>query len=464
MCRTTARRSLSIAFTLAPLLGISVLLHACARARAGEPQVEYTLVEHPASAVALTHVTLIDGTGAPAREDQTILILGDRISAVASSSEIVLPNEVEVHDLRGHTVLPGLVQLHEHTWFGGIAEPVHADWSAELYLRNGVTTALTAGTRYPDEELELKRRIDAGEVAGPNLIIAGPYISGFANPMSRSRVVRSEAEARGVVDEWGDRGATWFKILNGPLSVVEWVVAAAHSRGARVTIHPCSVSLHEAADAGVDLIQHGFITGSEYVPGRRAGECPPGNHVAQADVAVSSPEVQESIRRLASSGVAVVSTLAVYETFMPEFELDTVALAALPADVRAEVERAHAARAASGYSVPPRLLRKMMEWERAFVAAGGLLAAGSDPWGTGLVPGFGNLRQLELLIETGFSVEEAVKIMTLNGAVVLGIEEDVGSIEVGKVADLVVVSGGPLHQAERRVAVEAVLKHGERAR
>src|SRR5690606_7389171 len=111
---------------------------------------------------------------------------------------------------------------------------------------------------------------------------------------------------------------------------------------------------------------------------------------AQADVEVSSASVQEAIRRLAASGVAVASTLAVYETFMPEFELDTVALAALPANVRVEVEKAHAERAASGYSVPPRLLRKMMEWERAFVAAGGLLAAGSDPWGTGLVPGFGN--------------------------------------------------------------------------
>src|SRR5690606_18521763 len=338
---------------------------------------------------------------------QTILILGDRIAAVAPSSEIVLPTHVEVHDLRGHTVLPGFVQLHEHTWFGGIAEPVHADWSAELYLRNGVTTALTVGTPFPEEELELKRRIDAGAVAGPNLIVTGPYISGFPNAMSRSRVVRSPAEARAVVDEWGERGVTWFKILNGPAQVVEWVVAAAHERGAKVTIHPCSVSLQEAADAGVDLIQHGFITGSEYVPGRRAGECPPGNQVAQADVDVSSASVQEAIRRLAASGVAVVSTLAVYETFMPGFELDTAALNALPADVRAQVVKAHAERAASGYEVPPRLLRKMMEWERAFVAAGGLLASGSDPWGTGMIPGHGNLRQLELLIEAGFSEEEA---------------------------------------------------------
>jgi imidazolonepropionase-like amidohydrolase len=272
--------------------------------------------------------------------------------------------------------------------------------------------------------------------------------------------VRSEAEARAVVNEWADKGATWFKILNGPLDVVRWVVSAARERGAKVTIHPCSVSLQEAADAGVDLIQHGFITGSEYVPGRRAGECPPGNQVAQADVDVSSASVQRSIRELAATGVAVVSTLAVYETFMPSHQLDSVAIAALPASVRAEVLKAHAARAASGYSVPPRLLRRMQEWERAFVAAGGLLAAGSDPWGTGMVPGFGNLRQLELLIEAGFSEEEAVKIMTLNGVRVLGMDGQVGSVEVGKMADLVVINGQLKSGSAGRTVAAKVLRRG----
>lgn len=434
MARTTARRSLALFLALAGI-GLS---HACARAHEGAiPDVPMDV--RPARVLALAHVRLIDGTGAPARDDQTIVIAEDRIYAVGPSSQIEIPPGAEIRDLRGHTVMPGFVQLHEHTWFGGIEQPVHADWSAELYLRNGVTTAMTAGTRFPEQELELKRRIDAGEIPGPNFISAGHYISGFGNPAtSANRVVRSEAEARAVVNEWADKGVTWFKILNGPLDVVRWVVDAAHARGARVTIHPCSVSLEEAANAGVDLIQHGFITGSEYVPGRRAGECPPGNQVAQADVDVSSPEVQSSIRRLAETGVAVVSTLAVYETFMPSYQLDSVAVAALPASVRASVFKAYEARGASGYSVPPRLLRKMQEWERAFVAAGGLLAAGSDPWGTGMVPGLGNLRQLELLIEAGFSEEEAVKIMTVNGAAVLAMEDQIGSVEVGKTADLLV--------------------------
>jgi enamidase len=175
---------------------------------------------------------------------------------------------------------------------------------------------------------------------------------------------------------------------------------------------------------------------------------------------VSSDVVQSSIRALAASGVGVVSTLAVYETFMPEHELDARALAALPADIRREVEASHAGVTASGYVVPSRLLTKMMEWERAFVAAGGLLGAGSDPWGTGLIPGFGNPRNFELLVVAGFEVEAAVQIMTLNGARILGLEADIGSVEVGKVADLVMVRGDPVSHPEAIYGVRMVFKDG----
>ena len=140
----------------------------------------------------------------------------------------------------------------------------------------------------------------------------------------------------------------------------------------------------------------------------------------QADVDVSSPAVQESIRRIVADKAAVSSTLAVYETFIPErAKLDPRAMEFLDPEVRKEVEQNHANLAKGGLTVPPRLLQKMMRWERDFVAAGGLLGSGSDPWGTGFLPGFGNLRNYELLVEAGFSPEQAVQIMTLNGARIL---------------------------------------------
>ena len=128
--------------------------------------------------------------------------------------------------------------------------------------------------------------------------------------------------------------------------------------------------------------------------------------------------------------------------------------------VRKEVESNHVGLAQSGFTVPVRLLKKMMEWERAFVRAGGLLGAGCDPWGTGFLPGFGDLRNYELLVEAGFRPEEAVQIMTFNGARILGKERQLGSIAPGKLADLVVIRGNPLGTPHDIYAVVTVFKGG----
>src|SRR5262249_3143958 len=162
-------------------------------------------------------------------------------------------------------------------------------------------------------------------------------------------------------------------------------------------------------------------------------------------VDVNSTEVQASIRAIVSHGSAVASTLGVYETFVPErAHLDSAAMEMLAPAARAEVEANNAGLAQSGFTVPVRLLKKMMEWERSFGRAGGLLGAGCDPWGTGFLPGFGDLRNYELLIEAGFSPEETVQIMTSNGARILGKDREVGSIAPGKTADLVVIRGNPV--------------------
>jgi hypothetical protein len=193
---------------------------------------------------------------------------------------------------------------------------------------------------------------------------------------------------------------------------------------------------------GVDALQHGFITNSEYVPGKQPDVCPRENQRAQADVDPTTPEVRESIRRIVTAGAAVVSTLGTYEAFsLTRARLDTAELAMLAPALRREVEENHATLANSPFIVPDRLLTRMMQWERSFVAAGGLLGAGSDPWGTGFMPGDGNQRNYELLIEAGFTPLTAVQIMTLNGARILGEHARIGSITPGKAADMVVLRG-----------------------
>ncbi len=392
--------------------------------------------------VALTHVTVIDGTGAPARETQTIIVRNGRIESVGPSARIAVPPSAQVLDLKGHTVIPGFVALHEHTYLGGINHPAPMMHSALLYLASGVTTAMTAGSMLPYNELNIKRMIDAGALAGPRLHIAGPYLTGPRDAPGAFRIITSPEDATRVVNYWAAEGATWFKILSGPAAVVRAVVGAAHARGLKVTAHLCAVTFTDGAEMGVDALQHGFITNSEYVPGKQPDVCPRENQRAQADVDPASPAVRESIRRIVAAGAAVVSTLGTYEAFsLTRARLDTAELAMLAPLLRREVEENHATLARSAFIVPDRLLTRMMQWERLFVAAGGLLGSGSDPWGTGFMPGDGNQRNYELLIEAGFSPLTAVQIMTLNGARILGEHARIGSIEPGKAADLVVLRG-----------------------
>jgi hypothetical protein len=392
---------------LRPFRAIATLLAAAPLAAQERPaptaaMLPFVVVDAPV--VALTHVRLVDGTGAPARDDQTVVVRGTRIEAVGPSATTPVPRNARVLDLVGHTVIPGLVGLHEHTYFGGIGQTAPMDASAYLYLAMGVTTAMTAGSQLPDQEVELKRKVDAGEMPGPRLLIGGPYIRGGTVRTGPFRGVDSPEEARRFVDEWAGKGATWFKVMSGPGDVLRWTIDAAHARGLHVSGHLCAVTFTDAAAMGIDALQHGFITNSEYVPGKQPDVCPPTNQRAHADVDVESPAVRESIRRIVASGTPAVSTLGVYETFIPgRATLDPRAMEMLAPDTRREVEANHAGLAASGFTVPERLLRKMMRWERDFVAAGGLLGAGCDPWGTGFLPGFGDLRNYELLVQAGFT-------------------------------------------------------------
>jgi imidazolonepropionase-like amidohydrolase len=384
-----------------------------------------------------------------------------RIQSVGASGAVAIPAPAKVIDLAGYTVIPGLVGLHEHTYLGGISHPAPMMHSALLYLAAGVTTAMTAGSMLPYNELNMKRLVDRGELPGPRLHISGPYLTGARPEPGGFRIIESPEEARRVVNYWADEGADWFKILSGPAAVVRAVVAAAHARGLKVTAHLCAVTFSDGAQLGIDALQHGFITNSEYVAGKKPDVCPSTNQKAQADVDPSSPEVREDIRRIVAAGASVVSTLGVYESFsLTRARLDTAELAMLAPGLRREVEENHATLAQSPFIVPDRLLKRMMEWERLFVAAGGLLGAGADPWGTGYMPGYGDLRNYELLIEAGFSAPEAVRIMTLNSARILGEQQRIGSIEVGKAADLVVIRGNLAANANAIRNVSIVFRNG----
>jgi imidazolonepropionase-like amidohydrolase len=439
---------------------------------AANPLVPYISVSEPV--VALTHVEVIDGTGAAAVADQTVIIDHGKIGAVGPSGSVQVPAGAKVLDLRGHTVYPGLVGMHEHLFYsepggaglGGLVASESVDTAPRLYLAAGVTTARTTGSVAPYTDLNIKKDIDAGRVPGPDLDVTGPYLQGNPPLISQLHALTGPEDARKTVDYWVPEGVTsWKAYMTITPEELKAAIDAVHAHGQKITGHLCSIGFAEAAEMGIDNLEHGIVEDEEFVPGRKKGECPAlaGSRVSPLDV--NTPAVKAMIQTLVNHHVAVTSTLAILETFVPnrpsmgflmreKGSMMTEAWAGV-LEHRSEI----AQRAAqSPWSV---LLKEEMQFERDFVAAGGVLMAGCDPTGYGAVlAGFGDERNLELLVEAGFTPVEAIKIYTQNGAKYLGREDRIGTIAVGKQADLVVVAGDAAKDISAVEHVETVFKGG----
>ena len=184
-----------------------------------------------APVVALTHVRLVDGSGTPAVADHTVVLSGARIDAVGPSATTSIPAGAQILDLAGHTVLPGLVSLHEHTYFAGVRRMTQMRQSGPLlYLAYGVTTAMTAGSQLPYQELHLKQSVDAGATPGPRFLITGPYLDGETSRGSMNRKITTREEARRVMSVLGERGRHVGKIPGPHLTCA---AARGDRRGAR---------------------------------------------------------------------------------------------------------------------------------------------------------------------------------------------------------------------------------------
>jgi len=410
---------------------------------------------------AIEHVLVIDGTGAAPRANHTILIDNGRIAAIGRDGSVAIPQGASRVDGRGRTAIPGLVGMHEHMYrsssgdgpFNVIQAPVTFP---QLYLASGVTTARTAGSVDPHGDLGIRREIEAGRLIGPDLDLTTPYLEGAPPAIAQLYPLRGPAEARAAVRHWASLGFTSVKAyMNISPAELAAAIREAHRRGMRVTGHLCSVGYEEAARLGIDNLEHGPFGAPDggLDPRRAAGRC--GRDGAEAalgaravlrhiiqNVAVDSPEVRRMIRTLVARRVAITSTLAVLEGGdRPDLEEIPHLRALFPPDIWAIQLRRHAAqRPAAGFFAM--MLRKEMAFERAFVAAGGLLIAGADPTGDGhVVAGLGDQRNIELLHEAGFTIAEAIRIATLNGAIFLGRADRIGSLEAGKRADIVLVDG-----------------------
>lgn len=421
------------------------------------------LVAFDEPVVALTNVTVIDGTGAAPRTGQTVVVRGDRIEAVGPTGSVRVDAGARVVDLSEHTVIPGLVGLHNHSYYtGGNGRAAQLSFSgSRLYLGSGVTTIRTTGARAPYEELNLKRAIEAGEAVGPTMFTTGPYLTGERGSSTMAQLSGPES-ARRVVRYWSEEGVDWFKAYTW-ISRAELgaAIEEAHRHGVKVTAHLCSVGYREAVALGIDNLEHGLFANSEYAPGKRPDECPPGFRNTYGSLDVNGPEVQATFRDMIENDVAMTSTLVVYEISVSgRPPIDERVYEMLAPEIADEVRAIAVRRRAGQGAIDPAVYQKALEYEKAFVDAGGVLGAGVDPTGYGAAPpGLGDQRNFELLQEAGFTVPEVVRIMTANGAKVLGIDDEVGTVAPGMLADLVVVRGDLMQDGHLR-NTRYVFRHG----
>lgn len=422
--------------------------------------------------IAITHVRVIDGNARPVLEDQTVVLENGKIAAIGSNAK--LPAGATVIDGAGHTLIPGLVGMHDHMYYpaprvnSGAREalyPEHASSFPKLYLAGGVTSIRTTGSIEPYTDLELKRAIDAGKIPGPKMHTTGPYLEGQGAYTPTMHQLRDADDARNTVNYWITEGATSFKAyMHITRAELQSVVDTAHAHNIKVTGHLCSIGFREAADLGIDNLEHGLVVDTEFTPGKQPDNCPA---VAPArdqlsKMSVSSPEIQSLIRYLISKHVAITSTLPVFETFVPNrAPVDQRVIDALLPETRVEYSKSRDRASKDPNSPWIRLFKLEEDFEHEFVKQGGTLLAGLDPTGFGgVIAGYGDQREVELLVEAGFSPLEAIQIATMNGARFLGEDKNTGSIEVGKAADMVLLKGNPVQNIKDVENVEIVFKDG----
>jgi imidazolonepropionase-like amidohydrolase len=436
-----------ISVLLAALLVQVFAVHPRAMAAAPSNDVSpYIAVQTPT--VILAHVTIIDGTGAAAVADRNIVIERGKIARIEPGSDPAAAPGTTVLNLRGHSVMPGIVGMHNHLYY--IARPnltpgrtpsfeaplvlPQVMFSApRLYLAAGVTTMRTTGSIEP--------------YAGPHIDVTAPYLQGVSPLFIQMHQLKSPEEARQFVDYWASAGATSFKAyMHITRAELKAAIDAAHRHGLKVTGHLCSVTYPEAAELGIDNLEHGFSVNTQLDPGKQPDACT--ESAGDATLMAMDPDGPEAAKLFAllvKHHVAVTSTLPVMEGRMAgRPPLQARVMNAMTPQARTDYLYARTRRLESPSPDAAVMWAHMLKMERNFVAAGGLLLAGPDPTGNGgVLPGFGDQREIELLVEAGFTPVEAIRIATLNGAIYESRQASIGSIKVGKNADLVVVKGDP---------------------
>jgi imidazolonepropionase-like amidohydrolase len=422
-----------------------------------------------ATLIAFTDVTLIDGTGGPSTNHQTIIIDHGIIKQVGSAGHVKIPGEALVKNCSGKTIIPGMVMLHEHFYYtmllGNFFNCAEMPFSfPRMYLAGGATTIRTAGSIEPQTDITIRRLVDEGRLIGPDIDVTAPYIERKGWDIPVMFEIKDSAEAAAMVNFYADRGCTSFKMYtHATKEDLIAVVREAHKRKLKVTGHLGTITYQEAAEAGIDDLEHGFFVAADFDHERKGSEYNEGREMKALRILdTNAVEMKNLIRVLVSKHVAVTSTLPVFKPYTKsEIILGGGDSALLPQALKFTSGFWSDAQNKDWDNRMLELYKKDQIWEKQFYDAGGLLVCGTDPTGSGnVLPGYGSRTEIELLVEGGFSVVQAIQIATLNGAKYLEKDKIIGTVEVGKKADLVLINGNLESDIHNIRNTEIVYKNG----
>jgi len=421
--------------------------------------------------VAIVNATLVDVRTGKETPSTVILIRGDRIEQVESSDKTVVPSQAVVVDAAGKWIIPGLMDMHAHA---GYPEEVPVN----LYLAQGVTTIRSPGGNISLLRL-LREQIDSGKIVGPRLFFSGPLLDGNP-PVWPDGSILVDTPQRGVsaVNFLADQGVDFIKVYNNVSEpVLKKIIETARQRGLIVAGHiPRSMTMTRAVDLGMKSLEHIRVTGREMLPVEEANKIdflPLGQRetLLWQEFDPASPRFTELIHHLVEKGVYLDPTLTIDEaTFLlqPAAQRDSPNNSVLPPEW-IKFEESHQSPL---YDVPAALketarngFKKRQQFVGMCSRAGVMIIAGTDGPGLGtLVPGYGLHHELELLVESGLSPVQALRAATLTAAEALGKDKDLGSVEPGKLADMVIVEADPLADVRNTKKIELVIKGGKQYR
>jgi imidazolonepropionase-like amidohydrolase len=392
--------------------------------------------------IILEGATVVDGTGHLPKPNTTIVINGSRIASLSSNTANNYDFSLakNVINLTGKYIIPGLLDMHAHV--ANVRKNSYNQNESEYMLRmllaHGVTTIRNPGGP-TEQSVALRENVSEGKIIGPQIFTAGQLLNTPQIPVPFvERQVQTEQDVRQEVRSQAAAGVDYIKLYVGlSPELVKAAIDEAHFNGIKVIGHLYLTSWTDAADLGIDALTHGvpvspFLLSKENQQRFLEAGDHPFNHFLWLDlVDLNGPEINEMIKALASNNIPVDPTLDIYEAMMKDESLYQ-------------------------YLWPKVLRLTKMLYDNEVS-----LLSGTDIPNFDLVPGASLHHELELLVEAGIPPLEVIKIATRNGAQALGIEEDVGTIEPGKQADMIILSDNPLNDISNTNKIEAVISDGQ---